>query len=154
MLVKRWELVGRDGNVQAEDAKEDYQVEVEDVGYAQCEAEDYGEYAGPVRVLLGRILEANISLVAYHCPYIPAKHFPSACLFMRLGVVLVYHSLKFLDLNSSASVIVLSLLHSLELSVSYKCFFFFSRSLLWAVEVAELIDTSALSFVGQGYAIS
>lgn len=34
--------------MQAYDGEQDNPVELEDVGYAQCEAEDYAEYAGPV----------------------------------------------------------------------------------------------------------
>lgn len=38
--------------LQANDAKEDDPVELEDVGYAQCEAEDYAEDPGPVSLSL------------------------------------------------------------------------------------------------------
>ena len=34
--------------LQAEYAKQNDPVEMEDVGYAQCKAEDYAEYANPV----------------------------------------------------------------------------------------------------------
>ena len=39
---------GNLGCLQAKDAKEDDPVELEDVGDAQREAEDYAEYAGPI----------------------------------------------------------------------------------------------------------
>jgi len=41
---------GKERDVQAQDAKENHPVEVENVGYAEGEAEDDAEDAGPLAV--------------------------------------------------------------------------------------------------------
>lgn len=42
------DVVEEESVLQAYHAEYDHPVEVEDVCYAQCEAEDYADYAGPV----------------------------------------------------------------------------------------------------------
>jgi hypothetical protein len=42
-----WALRGVGGDVQADDTPQDDDVKVEDVRYAEREAEDYAEHAGP-----------------------------------------------------------------------------------------------------------
>lgn len=62
------------GDVQANDTPQDDDVKVEDVGYAEREAEDYAEHAGPGEgvLTLGAWREDKWQVAcAYHCPYIP-----------------------------------------------------------------------------------
>ena len=49
--------------VQAEDTKEDDPVELEDVGYAEREAEDYAEYAHPTQYISVLLFEASVTLL-------------------------------------------------------------------------------------------
>jgi hypothetical protein len=48
-------------------------VQLEDVGDAQREAEDYAEYSDPVEISQVYSLVTRKPSVAYHWPYIPAQ---------------------------------------------------------------------------------
>lgn len=96
-------------------------MKVEDVGDAEGEAEDDAEYAGPVRGGSEKSLDGLwharllLPLPVYTCIG------PGQPMSQRNFGIPCNHSLKFLDLNSSASVIVLSGCCYLEKGAMLQC---------------------------------
>lgn len=97
---------GRSETLQANDAEGDNPISVEDVRDPQREAEDHGEDAGPadvVRLPVSSSSNAQITLIplpVYACAIVAMSAMRSG----RFTCPAQPNSLKFRDLNSSASV--------------------------------------------------